>query len=70
MVASVAGLTTGRRRPREGSLHPPPMKRSRRGTVGGAAMETRSSGAAMETRSSGAEERPAATAAATPARRR
>jgi hypothetical protein len=41
MVASVAGLTTGRRRPSAGSLHPPPMKRPRRGIVGGAAMATR-----------------------------
>lgn len=55
MVASVAGLTTGRRRPRDGSLHPPPTKRPRRGTSGGAAMATRWSGA---------EERPAAAAAA------
>lgn len=38
MVASVAGLTTGRRRPRDGSRHPPPMNRPRRGIADGAAM--------------------------------
>ncbi|WVZ55013.1 hypothetical protein U9M48_005732 [Paspalum notatum var. saurae] len=36
MVASGARLTTGRRRPRDGSLQPPPMKRPLRGIVSGA----------------------------------
>lgn len=44
MVASVAGLTTGRRRPRHGSLQAPPMKRPRRGTVCGGAMAMRWTG--------------------------